>query len=63
MFGGKVPKANREDFKFDKSIFLEDVFVAGSLQKYKARKAFKKFSRKKLNIGPAEPLVFGEVNR
>jgi len=31
LFKGKVPKANREDSKSDKSISLEDIFVAGSL--------------------------------
>jgi len=36
LFGGKVPKANREDSKPNKSTSLEDVFVASSLQKHKA---------------------------
>jgi len=31
LFGGKVPKANGEDFKFDESMSLEDIFVASSL--------------------------------
>jgi len=31
LFGGKVPKANREDSKSNKFIFLEDVFVISSL--------------------------------
>ena len=63
LFGGKVSKANKKDFKFNKSIFLEDVFVANFLQKYKVRKAFKKSSKKKLNIGPTELLVFSKANR
>ena len=31
MFGGKVPEAKGEDFEFDGSISLEDVFIVGSL--------------------------------
>ena len=63
LFRGKVSKANKKDFKFNKSIFLKDVFVANFLQKYKVKKAFKKSSKKKLNIGPTELLVFSKANR
>ena len=63
LFGGKVPKANREDSKSNKLTSLEDVFVASSSQKRKARKAFKKSFRKKLKIGPMEPLAFSKVSR
>jgi len=31
LFRGKVPKTNREDFKSNKSISLEDIFIASSL--------------------------------
>jgi len=31
LFGGKVPKANKEDSEFNKSISLEDVFIASFL--------------------------------
>ena len=63
LFRGKVFKANREDSKFNKFIFLEDVFITNFLQKYKVRKASKKSFRKKLNIGFAEPLAFSKANR
>ena len=46
LFGGKVPKANREDSKSNKSTSLEDNFVAGFLQKRRARKASKKSLKK-----------------
>jgi len=42
---------------------LEDNLVASSLQKYKARKTSKKSLKKKLKIGPAEPLAFSRANR
>jgi len=61
LFKGKVPKANGEDSKSDKSTSLEDVFIASSLQKHKAGKASNKSPRKKLKIGPAEPS--GKANR
>ena len=67
LFRGKIPKANREDFKSNKSTSLEDIFIASSLQKYKTRKAFKKSLRKsfrkKIKIGPVEPLAFSKVSR
>jgi len=63
LFRGKVPKANKEDSKFNKSTSLEDVFITSFSQKYKARKASKKSPRKKLKIGPAEPLAFSKANR
>jgi len=63
LFRGKVPKANRKDFKSNKSTSLEDVFITSSLLKYKARKASKKSPKKKLKIGPTEPLASGKANR
>ena len=63
LFRGKVFEAEGEDFEFDEFMFSKNVFVAGSLQKRKAGKAFKKSFKKKLKIGPAESLVFGEANR
>ena len=50
----------KKDFKFNKFISLEDIFAANSLQKYKARKAFKKSPKKKLKIGP---LASSRANR
>jgi len=50
LFRGKVPKANKEDFKSNKSISLEDIFITSSLHKYRARKASKKSPKKKLKI-------------
>jgi len=55
LFGGKVPKAQGEDSKSNKFISLENNLIARSLQKRRARKAFKKSLRKKLKIGPIEP--------
>ena len=63
LFRGKVPKANREDSKSNKSTSLEDIFIASSLQKRKAQKASKKSPRKKLKIGPIEPLASSKANR
>ena len=70
LFGGKVPKANREDSKSNgedsksnKSTSLENIFIASSLQKHKAWKASKKSPRKKLKIGPTEPLASSKVNK
>jgi hypothetical protein len=63
LFGGKVPKADGEDSESDESTSLEDAFVAGSSQKRKARKTSKKSPRKKLKIGPVEPLASAEANR
>ena len=70
LFRGKIPKANREDSKSNredsksnKSTSLEDVFVTSSLQKRKAQKASKKSPRKKLKIGPTEPLASSKANR
>ena len=51
IFKGKVLKAKREDSKFNRFIFLEDIFAINSPQKYKAGKAFKKSPKKKLKIG------------
>jgi len=63
LFRGKVPKANKEDSKSDKSTSLEDIFVASSLQKRRAGKASKKSPKKKLKIGPTEPLASSKANR
>ena len=63
LFKGKIPKATREDFKFNKSISLVNIFVINSLLKYKARKAFKKFLKKKLKIEAIEPLTFNRTKR
>jgi hypothetical protein len=63
LFRGKVPKANKEDFKFNKSTSLKDVFIINSLQKRKAKKAFKKSFRKKLKIELTESLAFSKVNK
>ena len=38
LFKNKVLKAKREDFKFNRSTFLKNVFITGSLQKCKAKK-------------------------
>ena len=51
IFKSKIPKAKREDFKFNRSIFLKNVFAINSPQKYKTGKAFKKSPKKKLKIG------------
>ena len=63
LFRGKVPKANKEDSKSNKSTSLEDVFITSSSQKYRARKASKKSPRKKLKIGPTEPLASSKANK
>jgi len=63
LFRGKVAKANKEDSKSNKSTSLEDVFVASSSQKRRAGKASKKSPRKKLKIGPIEPLASSKANR
>ena len=42
---------------------LKDGPVAGFPQKYRAGKTFKKSLKKKLKIGPAEPLAFNKANR
>jgi len=63
LFRGKVPKANKKDSKSNKSTSLEDIFVTSSLQKHKAKKAFKKSPRKKLKIGLTEPLASSKANR
>jgi len=63
LFRGKVPKANREDSKSNKSTSLEDIFVTSSSQKYKAKKASKKSPKKKLKIGLIEPLASSKANR
>ena len=63
LFRGKVPKANKEDSKSNKSTSLEDIFITSSLQKCRARKASKKSPKKKLKIGPIKPLAFSKANR
>ena len=63
LFKGKIPKIKKKDLKFNKSISLKDVFAVGSLQKCKAKKAFKRYFKKKLKIGPAESLVFNKTNK
>ena len=42
---------------------MKDIFITSSLQKYKAKKASKKFLRKKLSVGFMEPLAFNKANR
>ena len=42
---------------------LKDYFIANSPQKYRAGKAFKKSPRKKLKIGPIEPLSSSKANK
>ena len=61
LFRGKVPKAKGEDSKSNRS--LEDAFITSFSQKYRAGKASKKSPRKKLKIGPTEPLASSKVNR
>jgi len=63
LFRGKVPRAQEEDSKSNKSTSLEDDLVACSPQKRRAEKAFRKSLRKKLKIGPAEPLASSRANR
>ena len=63
MFGGKMLKTKREDFKSNGSTSLENVIVANSPQKHRAGKASKKSPKKKLKIGPTEPLASGRANR
>ena len=55
-----MPETEREDSKFNKFIFLKNIFAANSPQKYKAGKAFKKSPKKKLKIGP---LASNRANR
>ena len=61
LFRGKVPKAKGEDSKSNRS--SEDAFITSFLQKRKAGKASKKSPRKKLKIGPTEPLASSKVNK
>ena len=63
LFKGKVPKTKREDFKFNGSTPLADIFIINSLLKYKAEKAFKKFLRNKLKIKAVEFLAFNRAER
>ena len=63
LFRGKVPKVQREDSKFNKFTFLKNDPVANSPQKCRTGKAFKKSLRKKLKIGPAEPLASSRANK
>ena len=63
LFRGKVPKIQREDSKSNKFRSLEDDFVINSPQKCRARKASKKSPKKKLKIGPTEPLASNKANK
>ena len=63
LLRGKVPEAKGEDLEFNKFILLEDNLVINSLQKCKARKASKKYLKKKLKIKPIKPLTFNRANR
>ena len=63
LFRGKVPEAKGEDLESNKSTSLEDVLVTSSPQKRRTGKTSKKSPRKKIKIGPAEPLASSEVNR
>ena len=63
LFKGKVLKTKREDFKFNKSTLLVNIFVINSPLKYKAGKAFKKFLKNKLKIEAVELLAFNKVKR
>jgi len=63
LFGGNIPKAEKEDFKSDGSMSLADIFVTNSLLKPKAGKAFKKSYRKKLKIKAMEPLASNRAKR
>ena len=56
-------KAKGKDLESNKSISLEDILIASSPQKHRARKASKKSPKKKLKIGPAEPLASSKINR
>ena len=63
LFRGKVLEAKGEDLEFNKSTSLEDILITSSSQKYKTGKTPKKFPRKKIKIGPIEPLASSKVNR
>jgi hypothetical protein len=63
LFGGKVPKAKGNNSKSDRFMSLEDNFIASFPQKRRARKASKKFLRKKLKIWPAEFLASSRASR
>ncbi len=63
LFRGKVLKAKGEDLEFNKSTSLKDILIISSPQKHKTGKTPKKFPRKKIKIGPAEPLASSKVNR
>jgi len=63
LFRGRVPKAQGEDSKSNRSTSLENSLITSSPQKYRARKASKRSLRKKLKIGPTEPLAFSRANR
>ena len=63
LFRGEVPKAKGEDFNSNRSKPLKNIFITSFLQKRRARRAFKKSSRKKLKIGPIEPLAFSKANK
>jgi superfamily II DNA or RNA helicase len=63
LFKGKVYKAKREDFKSNGFISSVDIFVISSPLKHEARKAFKKFLKKKLKIKAVELLAFNRAKR
>ena len=63
LFKGKIPKAKKENFKFNGSTPLADIFVINSLLKCKAGKAFKKFLRNKLKIEAVKPLAFNRAKK
>ena len=63
LFKSKVPKVKKENFKFNRSTPLVDIFIISFPLKRKARKAFKKFLRNKLKIEAIEPLTFNKAKR
>jgi hypothetical protein len=63
LFKNKVLKAKKEDFKFNKSISLINIFVISSPLKRKTRKAYKKFLRKKLKIKAVKFLAVNRAKR
>ena len=63
FFRGKMLKAKGKDFKTNRSTSIKDVLITSSLQKRRAKKASKKFPRKKLKIRPIEPLGSSRANK
>ena len=57
-----MPRAKREDFKSNRSISLKNI-ITNSPHKRRAGKASKKSPKKKLKIGPAEPLASNKTSR